>query len=217
MQVNKELRPSVENPMDDLILIGDVMIGLVHRLNNSLNAILLQTALLKHKAPETFAEDLDVIRDAAREAATLVRPLVQVRDRRRSQEEKTNVLETLRDLHGEISGWEVASEAKEAWLRIPQTELKRLLIYLLRIAASTGLPFRVRTGSLAGEGEICLEAMAAESELNDWLNGEDGEGRSCPLERLAVRGLVRQFEGKLEKTSDSAGMPVLRLILPAAS
>jgi len=202
--------------MDELILIGDVMIGLVHRLNNNLNAILLQTALLQHKAPNTFAEDLDVIRGAAREAANLVRPLVQVRDRHCSKEEKTPVLEALRELQDKISGWDIAPEAKEVCLRIPQAELKRLLIYQLRIAASTGSPFRVRTGPLDGEGEICLEATAAGSELTDWLAGEEDEGRSFPLERLAVRGMVRQFEGRLEKTCDSGGLPVLRLILPAA-
>jgi len=202
--------------MDEMILIGDVMIGLVHRLNNNLNVILLQTALLQHKAPETFAEDLDVIRGAAREAANLVRPLVQVRDRRRNLEEKTPVLEALRELQDKISGWDIAPEAKEVCLRIPQAELKRLLIYLLQIAASTGLPFRVRTGPLTSEGEICLQATAAESELTDWLAGEEDEGRSFPLERLAVRSMVRQFEGRLEQTRDSAGMPVLRLILPAA-
>src|SRR5438093_280080 len=89
----------------------------------------------------------------------LARP-VAVGDRRRGQEESATVLEVLRELRGEHPDWEIAPESEEVRLRIPRDELKRLLLYLIRIAASAGSPFRIRTGPHDGEGEIRLEATA---------------------------------------------------------
>src|SRR5205807_707582 len=66
-------------------LLGEAAGALTHDLNNHLNSMVLQAAIVQAKVAEPLREMLTVIRQGGVKASALLRPIVEARVRRRER------------------------------------------------------------------------------------------------------------------------------------
>jgi hypothetical protein len=185
--------------MDELIVLGDVTVGLIHRFNNNLNAIMLQAALLRHKGGPELTAEIEVIRSTTMDCAALLRPLIGLREQRRQRIETV----CLMDLFAELDPRVTVSAADLPPVRTIREDLLRLLRYLVALTPPGPLPVRI----LPTEDEVVITWP-----FIDGLVGEE-EMQVHDLHRLGVRALVGHLG--LELRTDHEGALELAFSLTA--
>jgi hypothetical protein len=193
------------------ILVGDAVLALVHDVNNYLNQMVLQTAVVQMSVDKQQRTDLGLIRDEGRKAAELLRPL------QRSWEERRKAAEPI-DLNRLMSEVRAAEPDGPARLRlelgttVPPVRgdrgVVRRLVRLLMLASlahqSAVEPVLVRTWSEDEQPRLTVEQNGpalSERGQADLFDAEEGVfARSGVLERLAIQSLLRQCGATLRAT-----------------
>jgi signal transduction histidine kinase len=187
--------------LPDPLVIADAVAGLVHKLNNSLNAILLQAVVLQRQAPEALSGDLRAIQAQARDAARLLQPLLLVRDRRSAWQEDLDLAALLSEAASSHFQLRLSLDGAAAGLWTIQAnreDLKRLLAQLLALsvrAAGTSA-LAVRACRTAEQFLMTIEPAAAA----DWLDQEAAVVQPMEeIERYAARALARRLDASLSR------------------
>jgi hypothetical protein len=171
--------------LEEPALIGEAAGALTHDLNNHLNGMVLQAAIVQTKVEEPLRDMLMVIRQSGVKASALLRPIVEVRVRRRERRLSA-------DLNAEVRRVAVArglrAELGDALpsLTADPVDVRRL-VELLAGLASERLPATLRTGA-EGQAVFLLAEGGAREE----------DASVADLHRLALRSLVRQTGARLE-------------------
>jgi signal transduction histidine kinase len=201
----------------DELLLGEAAAGLVHDINDCLNSILLQVAVIQVRASPEVRQDLEVIRQHGRLAAGLLRPLQQARQRQRERAQPVDLNRCVREVvAAEPDGtgrfqMELAPQLRP--IQATRDGMKRLVSWLLHTAgdrqpAEAG-PVLVRTWSDATRVlfTVADAGPAVPEPVLDQLFHE-AEGLLDPrrvLERLAGQSLLRQFGATLQAQARAEG------------
>jgi hypothetical protein len=210
---NKKDKVEIENletelaDLTELALVGEALLGLAHELNNSLNAMALQAAAVEMQVGESLRADLAEIRREGARAAARLRPLLQLRLRRRQSRSGVDLNEVVREVLADRPvRLDLAGDLLP--VRAGPGELRRLVRLLLPITAA------VRTWQDKDQAKMALEVPGGTqppgpADLFD--PDSEAEGPLGPLERLAVMSLVRQLDGQLsqEARADGTRMVIL--------
>ena len=157
-----ELLQEERRLLADAVTAGDAVISLVHGLNNSLNAMMLQAAVVQLKVQEPIRTEIGQIRKEVAATAARMRPLMQFRDARRQKEADGDlhraVAELLADLPEQATGLKSQLGAGRTKLKVRGSDLKRLLHHFAALAVpAAGSPCRLRTESTDAETQLIVE------------------------------------------------------------
>jgi hypothetical protein len=191
--------------VDDVALLGDAALMLAHDLNDVLNTMSLQAALVQRKVDAQSRTELDVIRQQVRQGAWLLQPLQQTWYQRRQGGQTIDLNTAIRHVVAEGEVPPSRLELADGLPPVPGTRsgLRRLVGTLLRLVASRQSgPVLVRTLA-EGKGARLLvgdaEILAGGEELLRPFDAETGLfGGATLLEGLALQSLLRQSNGKLK-------------------
>jgi hypothetical protein len=199
---------------DDLVTVGEAMVGLTHTLNNSLNTMVLQASTLQMRAPPSLSADLGVIRREGVQAAARLRPLQQVREQppgRGPAELGPALAEVLAAFPAGAARAEVAGGLPP--VPAPRLALRRFLTQLLRVALAcqrpAGRPVRLRAEEDEGAVRLLLEvdgvSVGPEGLNNLTELAADLYGGMRELERVAAQSLARRLGASVRVTDRPEG------------
>jgi signal transduction histidine kinase len=205
--------------VNDLITAGDAALGLVHDLNNHLNSMMLQAAVVQMQVAEPLREELAPIRREGSQAATRLRLLLRFRDLRRQNRAPVDLHQLLGEVLAEcpeFAGRVTAEADSAAPVSVLRLDVKRLLTLLLRrvlaCPALAGAGLRVRTAP-ADEGpglQLIPVGAPAPEQLASCLDPAAAGGDVLSeLERTAFQTLLRQTGGQLRSGDTPAGPGLL--------
>src|SRR5579875_259213 len=148
-------------------LIGQAFLGLAHELNNALNSMILQAAVVQMRVPEQERQELAVIRQHGTRAASLIRSLQQVVQERRDQSYPvdlnsalTEVLEEEPELCRRIS---LHLLAKAPHIHSMRSTVKQLVRLILEgVCAGTQATVPIQTDERDGDTILCLTIPGGE-------------------------------------------------------
>jgi signal transduction histidine kinase len=180
------------------LLVGDAFSGLAHELNNSLNAILLQAALIELKAGEALKEDILAIRHEGTRAAERLAMLQRYRDRRR----QASVALDLNQLLGEVLENEAgrATPVQAAlgdgplMILANPTTLKRLIQVVLWRFQPAPDAVRVSTGRHGDKLQLVVQSPSAQAPGSADETSDDERA----IQDEALRSLARLVSAEQE-------------------
>jgi hypothetical protein len=163
--------------VEELATAGDAMTGLVHRLNNTLNSMVLQAAVVQLKAPEPLHEAIAPIRREGAQAAALLRPFQHLRDRRQQPGSPVDLNQVLKEVLAEDPERAGRVRTKPATglvsLSVEPGPLKRLIRGSLRVVlGSLTAPDRrleVRTATADRQVLLVLETRRCDTPGQDTI------------------------------------------------
>jgi hypothetical protein len=171
--------------LEEPALIGEATGALTHDLNNHLNGMVLQAAIVQTRVDEPLREMLAVIRQGGVKASALLRPIIEARAQRRERRLSADLNAEVRRV-ASARGLRLALTDDLPPLSADPVDVRRL-VELLAEVVSYRFPATLRTGMEAGAVFLLVEGGAKE------------EDASAPdLQRLALRSLVRQTGARLE-------------------
>lgn len=186
---------------EGLVMAGDAVTGVAHALNNSLNRILLQAALVQMHVPEDVREEVGVIRKEGAEAAALLRPLQQLRSEGMSVKGPVSlpglVSAALRDVPDAVGRVETDFPEEPVELVAEQGALHRLLRLMIQTALnSTPEREKVRVAVARKDGQVRLSVEPAGALAALATEEDDPGGGVGVLEHLAMRSLLRRLRAR---------------------
>lgn len=193
----------------DLLTLGEAAGRLVHAVNNHLNGISMQAALLQTKVDEASRERLAIIRNLAGQAANQLRAVQEVRPWHVGADTRADLVVAVRTVLG---AWpELAGRSRAVLPEVPvlvsgsPAGLLRLVWLLGRIGLdcvhSDPIELEVGPDLLL----VTLPGVTPEpgEQAEPQLPVQDGLSE---LRRQAARWLARQMEGRLEARVHQGGM-----------
>ena len=180
-------------------LAGQATVALAHELNNVLNGVALQAAVVQVQVDGKFHPALDVIRRLARQATDILRPLSQSAAERAKAFYPVDVAHAVQEVLRERPALAVRVVLTPAPTPLPpvrgSVSVLKQLVQLLLSSVSTGAqaPLRVRVDAQGTGVELLIDAedpVRPPTDAVPW----DGLGE---LERLAGQSLLRQLQGAL--------------------
>jgi hypothetical protein len=197
------------------VLQGDSVLALTHDLNNHLNRMMLQTAVVQMKLNGQHDEELTVVRHEIRAAAALVRPLQQSWQEQRLHSRKVDLNVLLREVLDEaIDSGRLELELGGDLPAVPSLNggLRRLLRLLLLTTVSrqpASQPARARTWTANNRVGLTLEDAGeplSAGGFTEPFDAEEGPFAGRPLlERLAIQSLLRAAQASLEAAPRPGG------------
>jgi hypothetical protein len=192
-----------------IVTVGEAMVSLLHGLNNSLNTMMLQAAVVQLKVDEPMRHEIGLIRKEGAQVAARMRPLMQAREQRRQNRIRVDlhsiIEEFVRGTHP-APELEVRLEAIQSQVMAHATDVKRLLHYLMQMTAPSAAQSvetrRLRTANHDGDVQLVIEPvgnsapMYVEAGANFDPYNEPANANGM-LERLALDSLLRLVGGTL--------------------
>lgn len=199
----------------DLVTIAEATGTLTHDLSNHLNSIMLQAAVLEMQAPN-LAKEAAVLRAEGKKGAACLQPLQQFRQQRRGPGVKADlhaILAHYRALHPQRLLRDEQTTTP-AWIAVDARTLERTLLVLLRLLQGERpepAPVRVQVtmtkDTITLLAECTVPPPAKGGNLADELVRTDS--MLLPLERLALRSLLRSSRGTLKPHPETPAKSVL--------
>jgi hypothetical protein len=197
-------------------LLGDAIPALVHEVNNHLNQILLQAAIVQTKVDPSVREELGLIRREGKQAADLLRPLQQVWQDQSAQTIDLNILvrEVVEALGEGPKRIPMNLAAMESSVPSAGGALRRLVSLLIQASLSCqsgeAPPIGLRTWNEEGKPRLTLEGAWPPLSERGQANPFDAEhgplAHRTPLERLAVQSLLRLCGAILRAAPTESGV-----------
>lgn len=206
-RLQKECLRREAGELEGFLTAGEAMGSLIHDLNNSLNSIVLQAAVVQMKVPEEMRDALAAIRREGVNAAARVRPLQQVRQQWRADGIRIPLREAMSEaLRDQGTDCTFRFEGEEpVSLAANSTVFKRLILLVLR---ALGRPPSVRVAVRCPEGH--LHVSMASSAVTE--PGEPVDVELCPpdgvelLDWLAIRSQARLLDATLHVLRHAEGL-----------
>jgi hypothetical protein len=221
-----ELREEFEE-LTGIVTVGEAMVSLLHGLNNSLNTMMLQAAVVQLKVDEPMRQEIGLIRKEGAQIAARMRPLMQFREQRRQNRTRVDLHPIIEEFVRTIvpaPALEVRLEATQSQVMAHATDLKRLLYYLMQVTApSAGESAdmrRLRTANHQGDVQLILEPggngapmyVETGSSFDPYNETTKAEGM---LERLALDSLLRLVGGTLRFYAHPDGKSTTVVVWPS--
>jgi signal transduction histidine kinase len=219
---------------EELADLGELAGPLAHEFNNLLNNLLLNLAVLEADLPPRAAADVAEIRRQSARVARLVQQFQMLRRRRLDLGRQIDLASMMTDLaaavaregHDPVHGLPFAPIAVDLPAGLPPvssspTDLRRLVLFLLRNAARHAAAVGVGVSATAADGRVRLRIDDPGPPLTDeqLLHTFDPYGDARPgtygLELAACQSLARRLRGKLTAEHRPGGGAVYVLDLPA--
>lgn len=217
-----------ENPAreDALADIGELVGPVVHEINNFLNTVLLQIAVMAERSPECAA-DLKELRQQGHDTALLVKNLQHYLHQLPAAPQQTSDLnqllrETLAELQRGPRSIQLALEATLPLVHAPRADLGRLCRFLLR-----NILFWRDAGSLGirtshAKGRIVLQLDVARTSLSPAVLQQFFEPQplieGCnSLELAACKRLTQRLQGSITVENRTEEGWAIVVELPAAT
>jgi hypothetical protein len=204
------------------VLLAESALMLTHDLNNHLNSIILQTAVVQMKVDADRRKDLDVVRDQGRQAANLIRLLEGAWQQRRQASAPVDPTALIREaVLEEDLGDRVRIEAQPEPLafttnREPLGLLVRCLLRkLARESGPPSAPIQIMVSRHDSRTDIRLATAdpATSSEVAAPFNPDEGPFAGASLlEGLAVQSLLRQCGAQIKVRCSPSGSLIFDLI-----
>jgi hypothetical protein len=177
----------------ELATLGEAMVGAAHGLNNSLNAIVLQAAVVQARAPEELRELLGPIRAEGVAAAQRLRPLLDWRQ----QHDQGRAAIDLNAAVESLEGCTLKPGPNLPAVHLQPETLHHLLRLLVQQAAAqeAGSPVCIVTQARAGRVFLLLDPEPPAG----WPDASPGEDLDEELRRSAVRSLLRRLGAAVEE------------------
>jgi signal transduction histidine kinase len=219
------LLPEQEAPESWLRNFADLTFIVAHELNNSLNNMLLQVALLEYTADGKSHRELATIRQLGHEAAGMLRQLQQISQKGLPPLEAVDLNQAVRELVPEIQPpdlpLQLKLEAKLPPVLGTMSEVKRLVKLLLRSAAANASAIIVRTLRLPEAVQLRVEDTGPALEQHQLARLFEPFAEVRPnLEgwELAVcKALTRRLRGTIHGENQPGGGIVLTVDLQPAT
>lgn len=233
--MNPETTPGVraDNPaavdpnfarLEWLATLGELAGPVVHEVNNFLNTVSLQIAILERHASDALLNDLAEIKRQCREVTGVIQHWQQLRQLPPDADQETDLNELVRAVTLKVARDQPGAVRLELASTLPPaavftSDLERLVSFLLRNTLATSATVTVRTArahdalqlSFAVGGEVTPEVLARYFEpISHGRPGING------LELAACKTIVRRLEGTLKATSNPNDGVVITATLPAA-
>jgi signal transduction histidine kinase len=201
----------------DLLLLGEAASGLTHEINNCLNSILLQASVVQMRASPELREELSTIRHHGRQAAALLHPLQQARQRQRERAQPVDLNQSVREVvAAEPDGPRLFRLELAPGLLPVQARrdgVRALVRWLLHTAQSrqppAAGPVSVRTWGDDARALLAVEdaGPAVPEPVAEHLFAEAEGLLDQPrlLERLAGQSLLHQFGATLQAQARAEG------------
>lgn len=196
-------------------LIGQAFLGLAHELNNALNSMMLQTAVVEMRVNEQGRHELAAIRQHGAQAVGLLRMLQHVVQEQRIENYSVDLNSILSEILEEDAelGRRVSLHLSPKAPQIQNTRsaVKLLLRLVLEgVCAATQATIEAEFGEQDGDAVLNLTLAGVESEATVeelvWRNLDE-------VGRLAGQSLLRQRGGVLALERPGHGVAILRLVL----
>lgn len=199
----------------DLITIAEATGTLTHDLSNHLNSIMLQAAVLEMQAPN-LAKEAGVLRAEGKKGAACLQPLQQFRQQRRGAGIRSDLNSVLTQylLQHPRQPVQITASDTPAWIAVDTRTLERTVLILLRLLqgdrpepTAVNLAVTTTKDTVTLQAECTVPLPAKGDNLAEELVRTDSMVQ--PLERLALRSLLRSARGTLKPHPDTPAMKVL--------
>ena len=203
-----------EKDLEVLMNTGDAALSLIHELNNCLNSMMLQAAVVQMQVGEPQKEQLSVVRKEGAHAASRLRLLLRFRDQRRQGRTELDLNQVVRNVLAARPEWANRVQFRPA-ATLPRlvslpADLERLVTWFLRrgLAVAEAAP-RLRTEACGKE--VCL-LLNTPRPLP--LEGVESEDVAAELERLALQTLLKETQGQYRVEDAASDGAVMLLAWP---
>jgi C4-dicarboxylate-specific signal transduction histidine kinase len=207
-------------------LLAELARPLMHDFNNFLNTLLLQIAVLDHRLPGEFREELAPLRREAKAMAELIRQWQRYRKAPISQESPSDLNGILEDVVAAYRATgaeiELTLASERTPVAAPAKELRRLCWLLLAdaVAAVKERPagrIRIRIEPAAGQVLLAIQDNREGVSSEDIAAWFEARASGHALERAASQAIIRSLRGRIEAEAKSGEMLTVRVSLPAAT
>lgn len=221
-------KETVERQLRELTALadaGELAAALAHEVNNFLNVLLLQLAILEHNAPPEGRNELAAVRRQGKQLAELVKHW-QCSRTRSTQGRPVDLNSVLQHLDFGPSDVRVRMDAAPNLppiLGVP-SDVQRLCMFLVKNAISAAQQGQkqilVRTELADGSVRLGVEDTGPnvrEESLAQFFDAAfTGRGGTDRLELAACRGIVRRMNGKIHAENVPDGGIIVAADLPIA-